>query len=277
MTVADGSRNRVSKGTAKTVAVVALLLAAGFIAAGVATAGQAGLLPMALGRLAAEERSLSRSTVTLAVHVAALDEGGEIHGAAGAVVSVGRPGGATELAVETADERGRVVFELERGAYAAAVEYDGMSFVREFALRQDVRVVVVFDEDGDAHVFRHDRRDLARHGELATLYIGVREADEAGNRTPVADATVRVFRVHETDSGGRLEAVAEKETGLRGLVLFRVEPGRYAVEVVTPENHTAAGRVHVSEQAGIRFLFEADGTAHVVTRDGMARDRVSPS
>jgi hypothetical protein len=96
--------------------------------------------------------------------------------------------------------------------------------------------------------------------------VGVRQADEAGNATPVEDAVVRIYRLERDDGTTSAEPVARAATGPRGHVVFNLPEGAYVVQVIVGEN---GGRTQVTLDAdkAVGFFFDADGQVHVRNAD----------
>jgi hypothetical protein len=134
--------------------------------------------------------------------------------------------------------RGLSVFHLHAGIYGVDVTHgDAVGQARVDLRSNDAGIGIFFDENGTAHVFRHQDGAHTRESDQAPsrdadgVQIGIRVLE--GNRTdhaPVAGAHVVVYRIDHDDSGAQTQtAVARGATDRQGSLLVTVRPGAYRI------------------------------------------------
>lgn len=277
------------KRKALTFSFALLLVSTAFVVS--AAASTSGVLaPFHQGSDYPKERGLSRGhTVALGVVVSAI-RGDDPVRVAGATVTVirmaaeagGLPdqaGRGEAVAQQTTDDKGRAIFELKPGRYVVNVAWNTYQGSQPVPVPRDMRLGVIFDEEGQAHWNAAPHRDLERRGDLASLFV--RTGDNAsGHPQPIGGVTVNVYALDENRQVGEL--VASKTTNERGVAVFPLHKGGYRV-VAQRGDSSGSIDVPLRQDVHLGFLFEPDGTVTVhkfdpphKARDQPPRDRSRP-
>lgn len=227
------------------------------------------------------ERSLSQNTVTLAVHVQAIEEeGADPEPVEGAWVLVGQHPTSREetrfsFRAQPTDADGRALFELRPDRYLVLVRTaeevpfeEGrhrislMSAIENghaISLNEDTRLGVLIDEEGEVHYNTQSRGEMREHGARHPLFIRVGQLEENRTRSPVESATIIVYTYLGEDERG--DAVARNQTDARGGAGFYLHTGRYIVNVETPDGDQTWFRVGLKQSTSALVMFHPDGSA----------------
>jgi hypothetical protein len=262
---------RFPKSLAVTIGLVIVLSGGGMLTAAALSGGET-FAALQRGDPAYTERSLSASTVTLGVHVAAIAEGERPQPQQGVMVMIYKwtADGAEGETRALTNERGVALFDLRPQRYIIGIQYEGETARHALSLQADTRLSVVIDEEGQIHFQTTSREQIRERGSAHNLFVRVAEVGEDRTRQVVEGANVHIYTLKA--DGTRGDAVARNATDARGGASFYLHEGRYIVSIETPEGAHHAFRIALSQDTNSVVTFMPDGSASTSTQGSQTQD-----